>query len=279
MQNSSCIASTSACCVTIKMHSSAALDNCSSPCFLVLLLLQLFANSDIGNLTKNKACCPPKDYMEAQWGRCPPVQCERDRSFDFRRFCSTKNEKEDPSMEEEGAEWNEMRAVLNTDNMVGLLYIHDPQFTPQQHADLAKKLCANFGGELEMGVLKMHEPGGHQGDLLLVDDSAGEADANGKADSAAGASGDAKGATADAAAQAHAEGAAQKEERGQQQQQQQQGEEEQQEQEGEQQQQQAKRQKLGEELAAAAEAPEGQDADGPASCRLMSFWEYLEQCR
>jgi hypothetical protein len=28
------------------------------------------------------------------------------------------DEKEDPSMEEEGAEWNEMRAVLNTDNMV-----------------------------------------------------------------------------------------------------------------------------------------------------------------
>jgi hypothetical protein len=28
------------------------------------------------------------------------------------------DEKEDPSMEAEGAEWNEMRAVLNTDNMV-----------------------------------------------------------------------------------------------------------------------------------------------------------------
>jgi hypothetical protein len=28
------------------------------------------------------------------------------------------NEKEDPSMEKEGAHWNEMRAVLNTGNMV-----------------------------------------------------------------------------------------------------------------------------------------------------------------
>jgi hypothetical protein len=34
---------------------------------------------------------------------------------------------------------------------VGLLYIHDPQFSPQQHADLAKKLCANFGNDLEIG--------------------------------------------------------------------------------------------------------------------------------
>jgi hypothetical protein len=40
---------------------------------------------------------------------------------------------------------------------VGLLYIHDPQFSPQQHADLAKKLCANFGGKLEMGVLKVRD--------------------------------------------------------------------------------------------------------------------------
>lgn len=30
----------------------------------------------------------------------------------------TQDEKEDPSMEEEGAHWNEMRAVLNKDNMV-----------------------------------------------------------------------------------------------------------------------------------------------------------------
>jgi hypothetical protein len=40
-------------------------------------------------------------------------------------------------------------------HQVGLLYIHDPQFSPQQHADLAKKLCANFGGKLEIGVLKV----------------------------------------------------------------------------------------------------------------------------
>jgi hypothetical protein len=66
---------------------SALLCGCA---VLRLSRLQLFANSDIGNLTKDKSCCPPKDYMEAVWGSCPPVQCERDRSFDFRRFCSTK---------------------------------------------------------------------------------------------------------------------------------------------------------------------------------------------
>jgi hypothetical protein len=60
----------------------------AAPCLAISL--QLFANSDIGNMIKDKSCCPPKDYMEAQWGRCPPVQCERDRSFDFRAFCSTK---------------------------------------------------------------------------------------------------------------------------------------------------------------------------------------------
>lgn len=52
--------------------------------------LQLFANSDIGNMTKREDQCPPKDYMEAVWGSCPPVQCERDRTFDFRTFCCTK---------------------------------------------------------------------------------------------------------------------------------------------------------------------------------------------
>jgi hypothetical protein len=52
--------------------------------------LQLFANSDIGNLTKDKEQCPPKDYLEAVWGACPPLQCERPRGFDFRKFCSTK---------------------------------------------------------------------------------------------------------------------------------------------------------------------------------------------
>lgn len=68
-----------------------ALDGSSQPCPALLLPVpQLFANSDIGNLTKDKDCCPPKDYMEAQWGVCPPVQCERDRTFDFRHFCSTK---------------------------------------------------------------------------------------------------------------------------------------------------------------------------------------------
>jgi hypothetical protein len=30
-----------------------------------------------------------------------------------------------------GAEWNEIRAVLNWDNMVGLVYIHDPEQDPQ----------------------------------------------------------------------------------------------------------------------------------------------------
>lgn len=35
-----------------------------------------------------------------------------------------------------GAEWNEIRAVLNWDNMVGLVYIHDPEQDPQVRAAL-----------------------------------------------------------------------------------------------------------------------------------------------
>eukprot|EP00879_Flechtneria_rotunda_P016245 GHRR01016996.1.p2 GENE.GHRR01016996.1~~GHRR01016996.1.p2 ORF type:complete len:175 (+),score=58.76 GHRR01016996.1:914-1438(+) len=113
---------------------------------------------------------PPCNYMECIHGECPPIQCERGRGFDFRGFCSTKNEKEDPSMEEEGNEWNELRAVLNDDNMVGLLYIHDPQYKPQQHVEAAKKLSAYFNDEFLMLVFKLREPGGHQGDLLVMEE-------------------------------------------------------------------------------------------------------------
>lgn len=54
------------------------------------------------------------------------------------------------------------------DMQVGLLYIHDPQYSPQQHEELAKKLSANFGDEYVMGVFKLRAAGHHQGDLLLV---------------------------------------------------------------------------------------------------------------
>lgn len=53
---------------------------------------------------------------------------------------------------------------------VGLIYIHDPQYSPQQHVELAKKLSANFDDELAMGVFKLHQAGHHQGDLLLVEE-------------------------------------------------------------------------------------------------------------
>eukprot|EP00878_Enallax_costatus_P035975 GHUV01040241.1.p1 GENE.GHUV01040241.1~~GHUV01040241.1.p1 ORF type:complete len:141 (+),score=26.68 GHUV01040241.1:192-614(+) len=105
---------------------------------------KLFANSDIGNMTKKPEVGePPRDYMETVYGETPPVQTERTRAFNFREFCQNKDE-EDPSMEEEGNEWNEMRAVLNDDNMVGLLYIYDPDNDPQQHRDLAKKCTATL---------------------------------------------------------------------------------------------------------------------------------------
>jgi hypothetical protein len=142
---------------------------------------------------------------------------------------------------------------------VGLLYIHDPQISPQQHADLAKKLTANFGGQLQMGVLKVHTPGGHQGDLLLVEGGSSSSD-DGDGNAAAGAGDGAAGGAG------KAEGAAQKEGKEQQQEKEEEGEEEegevQQQEEGgkeggQQQQQQAKCQKLGEELTGAAEAPEG----------------------
>lgn len=43
-------------------------------------LLQLFANSDIGNLTKKPEVGePPKDYLQTVFGETPPVQTERTR--------------------------------------------------------------------------------------------------------------------------------------------------------------------------------------------------------
>eukprot|EP00775_Hariotina_reticulata_P002167 gene2167-2486_t len=131
----------------------------------------LFANSDIGKMVERTHAQPPKDYMKAFWGRCPPVQCQRARSFDFRGFCSTKDGKEDPALEQEdNVEWNEMRAVFTHDNMVGLMYIHDPAFAPTEHVEVVKKLLDNFGDKYELVVFKLREAGGSQGDLLVAMD-------------------------------------------------------------------------------------------------------------
>lgn len=60
-------------------------------------------------------------------------------------------------------------AVLNRDDMVGLLYIHDPKYTPEQHADEAQQLMAAFDNHYSMCVFKLKDAGGVQGDLLTVD--------------------------------------------------------------------------------------------------------------
>jgi hypothetical protein len=61
--------------------------------------------------------------------------------------------------------------VLNRSNMVGLLYIHDAKCGPQQHAAEALQLMAAFDHQYPMGVFKLKDKGGVQGDLLTTNDS------------------------------------------------------------------------------------------------------------
>eukprot|EP00877_Chromochloris_zofingiensis_P004263 jgi/Chrzof1/13838/Cz08g14130.t1 len=133
-----------------------------------------FTNSDISDITKRHGGDPPRQYLDCVYNETPPVHCQRTRSFDFREFCETMREKEDPAMEKIGAEWNEIRAVLDWDNMVGLCYIHDPMFDPRQHVAMAKQLSENFNNVFEMAVFRVHEPGGVTGDLLVRDGEDGE---------------------------------------------------------------------------------------------------------
>jgi len=48
-----------------------------------LYALQLFSNSDIGNLVKEQT--PPDDYMDAVWDETQPKQCLRPLGFNFRQ--------------------------------------------------------------------------------------------------------------------------------------------------------------------------------------------------
>jgi hypothetical protein len=80
-------------------------------------------------------------------------------------------------------------AVLNRDNMVGLLYIHDPKCSPEQHASEAQQLTDAFDGQYTMGVFKLKDKDGVQGDLLTVKDgSSGSSGSSGRNASAAGGS-------------------------------------------------------------------------------------------
>lgn len=59
-------------------------------------------------------------------------------------------------------------AVLNRDNMVGLLYVHDPNCSPQQHATEAQQLLGAFDQQYPMVVFNLKDKGGVQGDLLTA---------------------------------------------------------------------------------------------------------------
>lgn len=50
--------------------------------YTALCALQLFSNSDIGNLVKEQT--PPDDYMDAVWDEAQPKQCLRPLGFNFR---------------------------------------------------------------------------------------------------------------------------------------------------------------------------------------------------
>lgn len=128
---------------------------------------------------------------------------------------------------------------------VGLLYIHDPACPPGKHAGAAARLCDAFGGRYEMGVFRLRKPGGTQGDLL----------------------------EGEAAVQQQ-----QGQQEGQQlvQEEQQVGQQQGQQQQGQGQQQEGQPQGGGgcSGVVTADEVPH--DERSPA-CRLLSYWEYLEQ--
>jgi hypothetical protein len=79
--------------------------------------------------------------------------------------------------------------VLNRDNMVGLLYIHDPKCSPEQHADEARQLREAFDSQYSMAVFQLKDQGGVQGDLLTTGTgSSGGSNAGGGGSSGGGAS-------------------------------------------------------------------------------------------
>ena len=57
------------------------------------------------DVAKRNGGDPPKSYMEATWGKSPPIHCQRSRSFNFREFC-VKTEPEDPDMVEGVSNWH-----------------------------------------------------------------------------------------------------------------------------------------------------------------------------
>lgn len=84
-------------------------------------------------------------------------------------------------------------AVLNRDNMVGLLYIHDPNCSPEQHADEARQLREAFDNQYSMAVFQLKEQGGVQGDLLTTGTGSSGADRGGSSSGGGGSGSDAAG--------------------------------------------------------------------------------------
>jgi hypothetical protein len=73
--------------------------------------------------------------------------------------------------------------------MVGLLYIHDPKCSPEQHSDEAQQLMDAFDGQYTMRVFKLEDKGGVQGDLLTVKDSSSSSSSGSSGSNAAAAGG------------------------------------------------------------------------------------------
>ncbi|KXZ44267.1 hypothetical protein GPECTOR_70g498 [Gonium pectorale] len=84
---------------------------------------------------------PPESYQDCTPDGPGPHCLLRTRGFDFRGYCEAQPLRHLPEeAEARGIEWNELRAALSYDNMVGLAYIYDPARDPRQHLETAAAL-------------------------------------------------------------------------------------------------------------------------------------------
>lgn len=117
---------------------------------------------------------PGATYLECEYGTTPPVKFQRCKGFDFRRYCEESTDKEDTGKNKIHAEWNELRACLSTENLVGLVYVWDPFLDPYTHVDHVHDLQKLFGQHYNVCIFQLSGPREVTGDLM-VDDMARKA--------------------------------------------------------------------------------------------------------
>ncbi|EFJ51974.1 hypothetical protein VOLCADRAFT_87025 [Volvox carteri f. nagariensis] len=100
-----------------------------------------FAHHDMADVAEEAGGQPPVSYCDC-WPAGPgPSELIRSGDFDFRSHCESQPPPHLPTdAEARGIQWNELRAALSYENMVGLAYIHDPSRDPRHHLGEAEEL-------------------------------------------------------------------------------------------------------------------------------------------